>query len=97
MRDRYLVKILERPHLGARNDALERGIVAFDARDELRDLVVLRHGLRGNLLILAVITADEADLVQDLLCRTTGKVKNPVLLAYPSCKHGVCLSIWYSH
>ena len=85
----HLVEILQRTHLGAGHDALERGVVPFDARNELRDLVILRDGLRGDLLIFAVIAADKADLAQDLFGRATGKVKDAVFLANSRCKHGV--------
>ena len=59
--DGHLVEVLERPHLGARELALEGLVGALDAGDELGDLVVLRDGLRGDLLALAVEAADEAD------------------------------------
>ena len=84
---RHFVEILERPHLGARELALESLVGMLDARDELRDLVVLRNRLRRDLLAFAVVAADETHLVQGLPRRAAREIKNAVLLAYPCCKH----------
>src|SRR5262249_11975526 len=86
---RHFVEILEGPHLRPRELTLECLVGALDARYELRDFVVLRDGLRRDLLAFPVKAADEADFVEHFRSRIAHKVKDPVLLAYARRKHRV--------
>jgi hypothetical protein len=56
-------------------------IVAFDARNELRDIVVLRDARRSNFLAFAVETADEAHPGEQVLRAIAGEVEDSVFLA----------------
>ena len=79
----HLVEVPQRPHLGPGKLALESLVRALDAGDELGDFVVLGNGMRRDLLTFAIEPADEPDLVEHVLGRVAGEVKNAVLLPYP--------------
>src|SRR6185436_2337239 len=88
LRHRGLVEVLELAHLSARDGALERGVGALDAGDELGDVVVLRDSPGLDLLALAVEAADEAQLRQEVLGAVADEIKDAVLLSDLRRLHG---------
>ena len=86
--DRGLVEVAQLPDLAVRQRPLERLVGALDPRDELADVVVLRHARRRDLLALAVEAADEPDLVEQVLGAVAREVEDPVFLADAGGVHG---------
>src|SRR5204863_893898 len=81
LRDRGLVEVLQLLHLRARQRALEGLVVALDLGDELGDVIVGRDARRGDLLAVAVETADEPHLGHQVLSAVISEIKDAVLLA----------------
>ncbi len=76
-----LIKIANRAHLGAGQQALERLLAPLDARNKLRHVILLRYLLGFNLFALIVKPADEAHLGQEVFRGVRHKVKRRIFLA----------------
>src|SRR5262252_6975075 len=63
-------------------------VVTLDLGDELGDVVVLGDAGRGDFLPVAVETADEANLRQQVLGPVAGEVEDAVLLSDLRRLHG---------
>jgi hypothetical protein len=91
--NRHFIKILQRTDFGARQLALKGRVRAFNAGDELGNFIVLRYGLRRDLLVLIVITADKPNLTEDFFRGIASEIENPVFLANSGCEQGA--SFWF--
>src|SRR5207302_10297422 len=81
------VKVPNRLHLGARQHALESFVAAFDAGDELADIVVGLDFVRFDGFAFVVTPADEPHLGQEVFRWIGDKIEDCILLPNLRCCH----------